>query len=81
MCPHAACKRGFSRLHDLERHRQGIHNDGPLVDAKRAGVTPSVARAKGRSSSRASSARVDLGNGVASAPALMPSLDVYGQTK
>ncbi|ORY26877.1 hypothetical protein BCR39DRAFT_248223 [Naematelia encephala] len=48
MCPHPSCKRGFSRLHDLERHRQGIHSDGPLVDAKRQGVSPSVARAHHR---------------------------------
>jgi len=33
-CPHSTCKRGFSRLHDLERHRQGIHDDGPLVESK-----------------------------------------------
>ncbi|ORX34379.1 hypothetical protein BD324DRAFT_145390 [Kockovaella imperatae] len=52
-CPHASCKRGFSRLHDLERHRQGIHSDGPLVDAKRHGVAPAVARAQGRIQSRA----------------------------
>lgn len=55
MCPHYACKRGFSRLHDLERHRQGIHNDGPLVDAKLHGVTPSVARAQVRSNKSSSS--------------------------
>lgn len=44
-CPHPSCKRGFSRLHDLERHRQGIHSDGPLVDAKRNSkvVSPSSA--------------------------------------
>ncbi|RSH90294.1 hypothetical protein EHS25_001628 [Saitozyma podzolica] len=53
MCPHPTCKRGFSRLHDLERHRQGIHSDGPLVDAKRQGVAPSVARAQGRIQRRA----------------------------
>ncbi|KAH8089101.1 hypothetical protein HD553DRAFT_268047, partial [Filobasidium floriforme] len=23
-CPHASCPRSFSRLHDLERHRQGV---------------------------------------------------------
>ncbi|WVO19241.1 uncharacterized protein IAS62_000520 [Cryptococcus decagattii] len=54
-CPHATCKRGFSRLHDLERHRQGIHSDGPLVDAKRHGVTPAVARAQNRIQKRAES--------------------------
>lgn len=53
MCPHPACKRGFSRLHDLERHRQGIHADGPLVDAKRQNITPSVARAQSRIQRRA----------------------------
>ena len=52
-CPHATCKRGFSRLHDLERHRQGIHSDGPLVDAKRHGVAPAVARAQNRMQRRA----------------------------
>ncbi|WVR04438.1 hypothetical protein IAU60_001441 [Kwoniella sp. DSM 27419] len=55
MCPHGSCKRGFSRLHDLERHRQGIHSDGPLVEAKRHGVAPSVARAQGRMQKRAES--------------------------
>ncbi|KAL7424571.1 hypothetical protein Q5752_000255 [Cryptotrichosporon argae] len=54
-CPHPACKRGFSRLHDLERHRQGIHSDGPLVDAKRQGVSPSVVRAQTRIQRRAAS--------------------------
>lgn len=52
-CPHKSCGRGFSRLHDLERHRQGIHSDGPLVDAKQQGVAPSVARAKNRIQKRA----------------------------
>jgi hypothetical protein len=54
-CPHPMCKRSFSRLHDLERHRQGIHSDGPLVDAKRQGVSPSVVRAQSRMRSRAES--------------------------
>ncbi|BEI90260.1 uncharacterized protein CcaverHIS019_0303300 [Cutaneotrichosporon cavernicola] len=54
-CPHSMCKRSFSRLHDLERHRQGIHSDGPLVDAKRQGVSPSVVRAQSRMRSRAES--------------------------
>ncbi|WVQ97838.1 hypothetical protein IAU59_004953 [Kwoniella sp. CBS 9459] len=54
-CPHPSCKRGFSRLHDLERHRQGIHSDGPLVEAKRHGVTPSVARAQTKMQKRAES--------------------------
>ncbi|WVQ84026.1 hypothetical protein IAT38_006171 [Cryptococcus sp. DSM 104549] len=54
-CPHSTCKRGFSRLHDLERHRQGIHSDGPLVDAKRHGVAPAVARAQSRIQKRAES--------------------------
>ncbi|WWC87237.1 uncharacterized protein L201_002125 [Kwoniella dendrophila CBS 6074] len=54
-CPHTSCKRGFSRLHDLERHRQGIHSDGPLVDAKRQGVSPAVARAQNRIQKRAES--------------------------
>ncbi|WWD22079.1 hypothetical protein CI109_106568 [Kwoniella shandongensis] len=52
-CPHASCKRGFSRLHDLERHRQGIHSDGPLVEAKRQGVAPAIARAQHRMQRRA----------------------------
>lgn len=52
-CPHHMCKRSFSRLHDLERHRQGIHSDGPLVDAKRQGVSPSVVRAQSRMQRRA----------------------------
>ncbi|RSH76532.1 uncharacterized protein EHS24_005521 [Apiotrichum porosum] len=52
-CPHPMCKRSFSRLHDLERHRQGIHSDGPLVDAKRQGVSPSVVRAQSRMQRRA----------------------------
>ncbi|EKD01392.1 hypothetical protein A1Q2_04314 [Trichosporon asahii var. asahii CBS 8904] len=52
-CPHPSCKRSFSRLHDLERHRQGIHSDGPLVDAKRQGVSPSVVRAQSRMQRRA----------------------------
>ncbi|KAI5454169.1 hypothetical protein NCC49_004234 [Naganishia albida] len=47
-CPHEKCTRSFSRLHDLERHRQGIHRDGPLMDAKEQGITPSVARAQNR---------------------------------
>lgn len=55
MCPHGNCQRGFSRLHDLERHRQGIHSDGPLVEAKSQGVAPSVARAKDRIQKRAAS--------------------------
>ena len=54
-CPHPSCKRGFSRLHDLERHRQGIHADGPLVEAKRLGVPPAVARAQSRMQRRAES--------------------------
>lgn len=54
-CPHPMCKRSFSRLHDLERHRQGIHSDGPLVDAKRQGVSPGVVRAQTRMRSRAES--------------------------
>ncbi|WVW78733.1 hypothetical protein I302_100693 [Kwoniella bestiolae CBS 10118] len=54
-CPHSSCKRGFSRLHDLERHRQGIHSDGPLVEAKRHGVSPAVARAQNRIQKRAES--------------------------
>ncbi|WWD00311.1 hypothetical protein V866_007222 [Kwoniella sp. B9012] len=54
-CPHTSCKRGFSRLHDLERHRQGIHSDGPLVEAKRQGVSPAVARAQNRMQKRAES--------------------------
>ncbi|WRT65021.1 uncharacterized protein IL334_001962 [Kwoniella shivajii] len=54
-CPHTSCKRGFSRLHDLERHRQGIHCDGPLVDAKRQGVSPAIARAQNRIQKRAES--------------------------
>ncbi|CAK9783452.1 unnamed protein product [Cutaneotrichosporon oleaginosum] len=54
-CPHPMCKRSFSRLHDLERHRQGIHSDGPLVDAKRQGVSPSIIRAQSRMRSRAES--------------------------
>ena len=55
VCPHPTCNRGFSRLHDLERHRQGIHSDGPLADAKRDNVSPSVARAQGRMQRRAQS--------------------------
>nr|XP_018265758.1 uncharacterized protein I303_02131 [Kwoniella dejecticola CBS 10117]OBR87916.1 hypothetical protein I303_02131 [Kwoniella dejecticola CBS 10117] len=55
MCPHTSCKRGFSRLHDLERHRQGIHSDGPLVEAKRQGVSPAVARAQNKMQKRAES--------------------------
>lgn len=53
VCPHNNCRRGFSRLHDLERHRQGIHSDGPLVEAKAHNVAPSVARAKSRIQKRA----------------------------
>lgn len=56
-CPHPSCKRGFSRLHDLERHRQGIHSDGPLVDAKRQGVPPAIARAQNRTQRRAESSQ------------------------
>nr|XP_019008750.1 uncharacterized protein I206_06432 [Kwoniella pini CBS 10737]OCF47531.1 hypothetical protein I206_06432 [Kwoniella pini CBS 10737] len=55
MCPHTSCKRGFSRLHDLERHRQGIHSDGPLVEAKRQGVSPAIARAQNKMQKRAES--------------------------
>ncbi|WVQ76796.1 hypothetical protein IAR50_006470 [Cryptococcus sp. DSM 104548] len=54
-CPHSTCKRGFSRLHDLERHRQGIHSDGPLVEAKRHNVSPAIARAQTRMQERAES--------------------------
>ena len=54
-CPHSTCKRSFSRLHDLERHRQGIHYDGPLIEAKRQGVAASVARAQTRLQQRADS--------------------------
>lgn len=57
VCPHADCKRGFSRLHDLERHRQGIHADGPLVDSKSlspAASTSAAARAKSHASAHAS---------------------------
>ncbi|RXK37586.1 hypothetical protein M231_05128 [Tremella mesenterica] len=54
-CPHSSCKRGFSRLHDLERHRQGIHSDGPLAEAKKHGVAPSTARAQGRIQRRSQS--------------------------
>lgn len=56
-CPHPTCKRGFSRLHDLERHRQGIHSDGPLVDAKRHGVPPAIARAQNRIQRRSESSQ------------------------
>ncbi|WVO15801.1 hypothetical protein L204_103463 [Cryptococcus depauperatus] len=52
-CPHPTCKRSFSRLHDLERHRQGVHSDGPLVDAKRQGISPAIARAQSRLQERA----------------------------
>ncbi|KAJ9104567.1 hypothetical protein QFC21_002065 [Naganishia friedmannii] len=52
-CPHANCTRSFSRLHDLERHRQGIHRDGPLMDAKVQGIAPAVARAQTRIAERA----------------------------
>lgn len=47
-CPHDSCPRSFSRLHDLERHRQGIHSDGPLMDAKVQGIAPALARAQER---------------------------------
>jgi hypothetical protein len=52
-CPHSKCTRSFSRLHDLERHRQGIHRDGPLMEAKEQGIAPSVARAQTRIAERA----------------------------
>ncbi|RSH89971.1 hypothetical protein EHS25_001957 [Saitozyma podzolica] len=54
-CPHPTCKRGFSRLHDLERHREGIHSDGPLIEAKRQGIAPSIARKQSKMQRRSES--------------------------
>lgn len=70
-CPHADCTRSFSRLHDLERHRQGIHADGPLMEARILGVSPAFARAQARMDSRTGSSPgggppADSGPGAAS---------------
>ncbi|CED85046.1 hypothetical protein A1Q1_03514 [Phaffia rhodozyma] len=61
-CSHKGCGRSFSRAHDLDRHRQGIHSEGPLVSKYVKGPTSvmvdpmAASKAKKRSARGVSSA-------------------------
>lgn len=59
-CHYASCTRSFSRLHDLERHQQGIHADGPLMVAKERNITPALARAQERIAKRVARGEIKL---------------------